>query len=137
MWSVTTFTRSGPAPVCPMKRTWADAAAALERFGGDAHSSTVRAIVRAGLDGALADTPKPGHPALARARARVIGSRVDAMEGARAAAVARGYHAIVMPEPVTGEAREAAPEWLRRVRDQVARRPGRRASFRAAKPPSA
>jgi glycerate 2-kinase len=113
----------GSGPGVPDETTWADAAAALERFGGDAHSSKVRAIVRAGLDGALADTPKPGHPALARARARVIGSRVDAMEGARAAAVARGYHAIVMPKAVTGEARDAAPEWLRRVHGQLAHAP--------------
>ena len=96
----------------PDATTWADAAAALERFGGDAHSDRVRGVIRGGVAGALPDTPKPGHPSLARAMARVIGSRVDAMEGARAAAIERGYHAIVMPEPVTGEARDAAPGWL-------------------------
>ncbi len=70
-------------------------------------------VIRAGVDGRLPDTPKPGHPSVARAMARVIGSRMDAMEGARAAAVERGYRAIVMPEAVTGEARDAAPAWLR------------------------
>lgn len=109
----------GSGPGVPDETTWADAAAALERFGGDAHSARVRSIVRAGLDGAIPDTPKPGHPALARARARVIGSRVDAMEGARAAALGHGYHVIMISEPVTGEAREAAPEWLRRARNLV------------------
>lgn len=113
----------GSGPGVPDATTWADAAAALERFGGDAHSGRVRSIVRAGLAGAVADTPKPGHAALARARARVIGSRVDAMDGARAAAVARGYHAIRIDEPVTGEAREAAPDWLRRVRELIAGAP--------------
>ena len=113
----------GSGPGVPDETTWADAAAALERFGGDAHSERVRSIVRQGLDGTLADTPKPGHPALARARARVIGSRLDAMEGARAAAAQRGYHAMVMHEPVTGEAREIAPEWLRRARALIAAAP--------------
>ncbi len=113
----------GSGPGVPDATTWADAAAALERFGGSAHSDRVREVTQLGVDGALADTPKPGQPSMARAVARVIGSRIDAMEGARAAAVARGYHAIVMPEAVTGEAREAAPEWLRRVRDQVAQAP--------------
>lgn len=113
----------GSGPGVPDTTTWADAAAALEQFGGGAHSDRVNAMVRAGLDGSVADTPKPGHAALARARARVIGSRIDAMEGARAAATARGYHALTMSEPVTGEAREAAPEWLRRVRELLAGAP--------------
>lgn len=113
----------GSGPGVPDATTWADAAAALDRFGGAAHAERVKAIVRAGLDGSVADTPKPGQAALARARARVIGSRVDAMEGARAEAVARGYHAITIDDPVTGEARDAAPEWLRRVRALLADAP--------------
>jgi glycerate 2-kinase len=81
--------------------------------------------VRAGLAGAVPDTPKPGHPALARAKARVIGSRADAMEGARAAAVERGYRAIVMPDAVTGEARDAARDWFRRVKNLVGPSPAK------------
>lgn len=113
----------GSGPGVPDETTWADAAAALERFGGGAHSDRVRSIVRAGLDGRIADTPKPGHAALSRARARVIGSRVDAMSGARAAAIERGYHPIVIDAPLVGEARDVAPEWLRRARDLVAGAP--------------
>ena len=109
----------GSGPGVPDATTWSDAAAALDRFGGDAHSDRVRSVIRGGLAGALPDTPKPGHPSLARAMARVIGSRIDAMEGARAAALERGYHAIVMPEPVTGEARIAAPAVARRARAQL------------------
>ena len=52
-----------------------------------------------------------------RAQALVIGSRMDAMAGARQAAFERGYHPILMPEPVTGEARDVAPRWLARARD--------------------
>lgn len=106
----------GSGPGVPDATTWADAAAALERFGAGGHVPSVREIVRRGLAGEVADTPKPGHPALGRAIARVIGSRRDAMEGARQDAQARGYAVIVMAEPVTGEAREVAPEWLARAR---------------------
>ncbi len=113
----------GSGPGVPDETSWADAATALDRFGGDRHSARVRSIVRAGLDGGLPDTPKPGHAALARARARVIGSRVDAMAGARAAAVERGYHAITMHAPVTGEARDVAPDWLRAARNLIAQAP--------------
>ena len=106
----------GSGPGVPDATTWSDAAAALDRFGGDAHSDRVRSVIRDGVEGRLPDTPKPGHPSVARAMARVIGSRIDAMEGARAAAAERGYRAIVIPEAVTGEARDAGPAWLDRVR---------------------
>jgi hydroxypyruvate reductase len=105
----------GSGPAVPDATTWSDAAAALDRFGGDAHSAGVRGAIRAGVAGALPDTPKPGHPSLARAKARVIGSRVDAMEGARAAAVQLGYRALILAEPVTGEARISAIDWLDRA----------------------
>lgn len=116
----------GSGPGVPDATTWSDAAAALERFGGAAHSDRVRGVIRAGVGGAVPDTPKPGHPLLGRARAKVIGNRSDAMEGACDAAVALGYHAVVVPEPVTGEARDAGPYWLERMRFPIdhLRRPG-------------
>jgi glycerate 2-kinase len=106
----------GSGPGVPDTTTWSDAAAALDRFGGDAHVGRVRTVMRDGVAGLLPDTPKPGHPSLARATAGVIGSRLDAMEGARAAAAERGYRAIVVPEPVVGEARVMGPEWFDGVR---------------------
>jgi hydroxypyruvate reductase len=107
----------GSGPGVPDATTWADAAAALERFGGDAQLSEVRHVLARGAAGAIPDTPKPGDGSLKRSQARVIGSRLDAMEGARQAALARGYHPVVIAEPVTGEAREMAPRWLARVQE--------------------
>ena len=112
----------GSGPGVPDDSTWADAAAALERFGGDAHADTVTGVVRRGLAGEIADTPKTGHAALSRAVARVIGSRLDAMEGAAGEARRRGYEAIVVEEPVTGEARDVAPRWLTHARERVGQR---------------
>jgi glycerate 2-kinase len=106
----------GSGPGVPDSTTWADAAAALQRHGGDAHAQSVRDAVARGVAGELPDTPGPGDPAMRRVHARVIGSRNDAMEGARAAASERGYEPFVMTEPVTGEARAAGPEWLDRAR---------------------
>ena len=91
--------------------TWADALAALERRGGQAHTAAVRQMVADGLAGRLADTPKPGDPRLARAAGLVIGSRLDALTAARDAAAARGYRPIVFDAPVSGEARDTAPSW--------------------------
>ena len=107
----------GSGPGVADATTWADAAAMLTRFGGDAHLSEVRHVIDRGLAGEIPDTPKPGDAALKRAQAMVIGSRIDAMAGAKQAAFERGYHPIVIPEPVTGEAREIAPRWLARARD--------------------
>ena len=39
------------------------------------------------------------------------------MDGARRAAESLGYHAIVIDEPVIGEARDVAPRWLRTATD--------------------
>ena len=105
----------GSGPGVPDTTTWADAAAALERFGGDAHLSEVRHVMSRGVAGEIADTPKPGSSALKRAQAAVIGSRMDAMEGAKQAALARGYHTLVIANAVTGEARDVAPRWLARA----------------------
>lgn len=102
----------GSGPGVPDASTWADASAALERFGGSEHNERVRHVIRLGVEGRLPDTPKPGQAALARSVARVIGGRRDAMAGAREAAMARGYHVAVIDEPVAGEARDAAPRWL-------------------------
>jgi glycerate 2-kinase len=113
----------GSGPGVPDITTWTDAAAALERFGGAAHSDRVRGVIRSGVVGDLPDTPPPGDPSVARAKARVIGSRVDAMSGARTAAIERGYQAMVIPEAITGEARHAAPEWLERARNLIGARP--------------
>ena len=106
----------GSGPGVPDSTTWQDAAEALERFGGSAHPDHVRALVRRGVNGEIPDTPKPGHSSLIRAIARVIGSRRDAMAGAAAAASGQGYHPIVVPDPVVGEARDVAPRWLEQVR---------------------
>jgi hydroxypyruvate reductase len=107
----------GSGPGVADATTWADAAAMLARFGGDAHLSEVRHVIDRGLAGEIPDTPKPGDAALKRSQAFVIGSRMDAMAGAKQAAFERGYHPIVMAEPVTGEAREIAPRWLARAKE--------------------
>lgn len=64
---------------------------------------------------ALAETPKPGDPALARAHARVIASRPHAVAAAREAAAELGYHVAVLSGDITGEARVAAQDWWHRA----------------------
>ena len=114
----------GSGPSVPDASTWRDAADALDRFGGlSSYPASVRAVMQRGLKGEIADTPKPGHPAFERALARVIGSRADAIAGAREAARERGYYPVVIADPVKGTAREVALDWWARAQMLVASAP--------------
>jgi hydroxypyruvate reductase len=99
--------------------TWADVAVALQRYGGDRHSPRVRELVERGARGEVPETPKPGSPALARVEAHVIASRPHAVRGARDAAEGLGYRVFILPDPVLGEAREAALTWWDQVASHV------------------
>jgi len=89
--------------------TFADAVEILNRFGGHAaFPPAVVARLQSGAAGNLPETPIPGDPRLGRTTTTVIGSRREAMIGAVAEAVQRGYQAIRVDEAVTGEARTAA-----------------------------
>lgn len=105
----------GSGPGVPDPSSWQDVADVLEPFAGEPALAPVAALCRRGLAGEVPGTPKPGDPRLAKAVARIIGSRRDAMAGAAAEAEARGYRVMHIEEPVTGEARTSAPAWLDRA----------------------
>jgi len=103
-------------PTVPDDSTFTDALEVLTRRGGfGAYPSEVVSHLRRGSAGEIPETPKTGDGRLARAMAYVIGPQRGAIDGARRAAEALGYHVHVVPEPVTGEARVAAPSYLRAV----------------------
>ena len=56
-----------------------------------------------------------GDPRLGRSVARVIGKQRGAIEGARRAAEALGFHVHVVADPITGEARVAARDLVDRL----------------------
>lgn len=116
----------GSGPTVPDPSTFSDALAVLDRFGGrQMYPESVVAHLERGVRGQVPDTPKPGDIRLAAAVARVVTSRLDALEGARAAAVALGYDVVVIDDPVVGDAREAALAHARRIAARVAATPGR------------
>lgn len=104
--------------------TFADALDVLKRRGG--YGRYPEAVLRRLTDGAadgVGETPKPGDPRLARAVTRVIGTQHGAVEGARVAAEALGYHVHVVSTPVTGEARTAAVTHVESLTAVLARLP--------------
>lgn len=107
-------------PTVPDTSTFAAALEALDGHGGRAiYPTAVVERLERGARGELPETPKPGDPRLSRATARVIGRQRGAIDGARSAAESLGYHVQVIPEPVTGEARFAAVDHVRRISQLV------------------
>jgi hydroxypyruvate reductase len=103
-------------PTVPDASTFAQALAVLDQRGGrTAFPAAVVRRLEAGVAGRVPDTPAPGDPELARAVATVIGSQRGALEDAARAARDCGFTVLVIDQPVTGEARDAAAAHLQRV----------------------
>jgi glycerate 2-kinase len=101
----------GSGPTSPDPSTWHMALDVLDRRGGrETYPAAAVRVLERGAASHLADTPKAGDARLTRSRARVIGGRMDAVNGARQAARSLGYHVHVMSEPVVGTARDVAPK---------------------------
>jgi hydroxypyruvate reductase len=115
---------SGPGVADPS--SWVDVREALARFApAGGHRKAVVAMVESGCRGELADTPKPGDAAMARASAWVVGRQAHAVDAVATCARRLGYEVIVRQTPVSGEARVVAPDWLIRARRQAEGRTGR------------
>ena len=106
----------GSGPSAPDLTTYADALQVLEARGllDDVPSAVLRHL-RRGVRGSIEDSIKPGDERLRDADVRIVGSRRDAMEGARHEARARGYSVEVLDEAVVGEARAAGPALVERA----------------------
>jgi glycerate 2-kinase len=114
----------GSGPTSPDPSTWADALDVATRRGVLARlPDAVRRRLEAGARGGLPETPKRGDPRLARSTWRLIGSRVDAMDAARNAAIDRGFSTITIEAPIVGEARDAGPAFVARALDVSRRLP--------------
>jgi hydroxypyruvate reductase len=108
-------------PTVPDESTFADALRVLSARGGvDLYPREVVSHIRRGVAGEIPESPKPGDSRLARAVAHVIGPQRGAIEGARKAAEALGYHVHVVPAPVTGEARVSARAHLAMIAGSLA-----------------
>jgi hydroxypyruvate reductase len=114
---------SGPTVADPS--TYRDAWGYIEQLGvKDRLPAAAVAHVKAGADGKLEETPKPGDPQLERSITRVIGGRMNAMEGARDAARLLGYEVVLLTDPIVGDARTIAPVMLARARVLASGRTG-------------
>ncbi len=109
-------------PTLPDPSTCADALDILEKY-----SIQVRAEIRAHLRSGRGETPKPGHPGLARCRTTTIATAQDGLEAAARAARAAGCTPLILGDGIEGEAREVA-----KVHAAIARQAARRGQPAAA-----
>jgi glycerate 2-kinase len=97
----------------PDRTTWADAWAIVERHGlAGKLPIAVENLLRAGMDGQVADTPKPGEPAQEQVHNVLIGTNFQALLAARDRARDLGYQCLILTPYLTGEAREMSRLFL-------------------------
>lgn len=113
----------GSGPTVPDPSTYRDAWNHIERLGVEnLLTPAAREYLRAGLAGAIPETPKAGDREFERSVTRVIGGRFNAMRGAADAARVLGYEVVLTEEPVVGDARTMGPIVLERARTLAAGR---------------
>lgn len=92
----------GSGPTVPDPTTFADARAVFEKYGLAMSPALARRL--ASDD----ETPKPGDPRFAGARAILIARPQGALEAAAAVARQAGYHPLILGDSLEGEARDVA-----------------------------
>jgi len=99
----------GSGPTAPDASTFADAAAALKRYGIWRRApKAVRVRIERGLRSEIPETPKPGDAIFRCVRNTVIGSNRLALAAAAARARELGYRTLILSSEIVGETREIA-----------------------------
>ena len=105
-------THIASGPCVPDPTTYADAREILKRYRVDPPTS-----VKARLERAADETPKPGDPAFARVENRVIASAHRSLEVAADVFDRAGVKPVILGDTVTGEAAEVAKVMAALVRE--------------------
>jgi len=112
-----THIASGPTVADPT--TYQDALDILERYDCVVPLS-VHALLEAGADGGLDETPKPGMPAFAKAHTQIVATAHKSLEAAAKLFTDAGITPLILGDSVTGEAREVAKAHAAMVREAIA-----------------
>jgi hydroxypyruvate reductase len=116
---------SGPTVADPT--TFADAWNVIRKHGLEQRLPPgVAHLLRAGLEGKLIETVKPGSPEARRSLHTVIGSNSAALRGAAAEAGRRGWETDLRAQPITGDTTAAAHTFGRSLRQLASETPGRK-----------
>lgn len=100
-------THIASGPCAPDPSTYQDAVAILERYGVQPPPA-IAAHLAKGVRGEIAETPKAGDRAFAKAENRVIATAWQSLQAAADFFRTRGITPAILGDSVTGEAREVA-----------------------------
>jgi glycerate 2-kinase len=101
----------GSGPTVADDTTFADALDIVTRYGITL-PVTVRAHLESGAIGHADETIKSGDRRLDASTFTLVGNRLMAVDGAVRAAQSAGYQVVVLRDPTTGEARDAARRFV-------------------------
>lgn len=102
---------SGPTASDPS--TFEDCLFILEKYHlTEKFPNAALKILKAGADGEIPETPKPGDPAFEKTANIIVASNIQALRAGAAKARELGYKTEIMNEPITGEARAVARELI-------------------------
>ncbi|MFN5446738.1 MAG: glycerate kinase [bacterium] len=103
-------------PTCPDSSTYQDALDVLSRFKVDAPLAILNHL-RAGVDGSIGETPKPGDISFAHTKNIVIATAHECLQTAAEFFRAASITPVVLGDTVTGEASEVAKVYAALVRE--------------------
>jgi len=96
-------------PTAPDGTTFSDCWRIIERYGLIGQiPTTVRDFLEQGMQGKIAETPKPGDRLFEKVQNVIVGNNRTALLAAEHQAEALGYHTLILSSFIEGEAREAA-----------------------------
>ena len=96
-------------PTAPDGTTFSDCWRIIERYGLIGQiPTTVRDFLEQGVQGKIAETPKPGDRLFEKVQNVIVGNNRTALLAAEHQAEALGYHTLILSSFIEGEAREAA-----------------------------
>ncbi len=100
-------------PTAPDPSTFADALAILKKYRlRERAPASVLAHLQAETAGRFPETPKTGDPIFERVHHQIIANNQMALDAAAQKAQSLGWHAVMQPEFIEGEAQEAAREMV-------------------------
>ncbi len=108
-------------PTVPDPTTWKDAWKIVEKYNLiDRLPKSVSQYLKAGLQGLIPDTPKPGDPVFEKVQSYIVGDNAIAAEAALQTAISHGFQALILTTFLQGEAREVAQMLVSLGREVVA-----------------
>ncbi len=106
----------GSGPTAADDSTFADAIAVLEKFDlRKVAAPGVIAHLQHGLDGVIAETPKPGDAIFENVQNTIIADNRKALNAAKEKAVELGYTTHIVTSNLSGLAEDAAREWVKKA----------------------